>query len=624
MRFGAHIRNNAARLTATAIALLLFGIARATGGNPAPADTAIQFEEISIGAPERAADRLVRPVNPNYARIRGWISAVGAGVSLADIDGDGLPNDLCLVDPRDDSVRVMPVPGTGSRFSDFNLQLPSSVYPAGTVAPMGCLPGDFNEDGRTDLLVYFWGRPPLISFREDATLGPDRFRAVPLVAAHEPWFTNAATQADVDGDGHADLLFGNYFPEEAAVLDAGAAAGGMMQRSMSRARNGGRNRLFLHESGNGTASGFTDHSSALSAGTSDGWTLALGAADLDGDLLPEIYVANDFGSDELLVNLSRPGLPRFRLALGERGFLTPRSRTLGRDSFKGMGAELADLTGDGQLDIAVSNIAQDYALLESHFLFVNKGRPELLKAGIAGFRDESGPRGTARNGWGWDIKAADFDNDGRPELMQALGFLRGSVNRWPELQELATANDDLLDNPAFWPAFSAGADLSGDQGYILYSQDASGVYRDVARAAGLREGGVWRGIAIADVDLDGRLDAAVARQWGQSAVLLNRIAKAGAFLSLDLRLPNANGTSRPAIGAVARVQRTGRPPLIAVVDGGNGHSGKRAPILHFGLGGEREPVKAIVEWRNDGRHHRQAITLKPGHHRILLAPRPGA
>lgn len=391
-----------------------------------------------------------------------------------------------------------------------------------------------------------------------------------------------------------------------------------MQRSMSRAYNGGRNRLFLRDGESTETSGFTDHSRALTREMAEGWTLALAAVDLDGDLLPELYVGNDFGPDRLLANRSRPGQPSFVLATGTRSFAVPRSRTLGRDSFKGMGAEFADLTGDGLLDIAVSNIAEEYALLESHYLFVNQGRVEQLRSGRAAFRDESGPRGTARGGWGWDIKAADFDNDGKPELAQAVGFLAGRTNRWPELQELAMANDDLIDDPRFWGRFAGDADLSGRPALRLSAQDSSGVFRPVGLAAGLSRLGPTRGIAIGDVDLDGRLDAAVAHQWGRSYLLRNRTPAVGRYLSLDLRFPNPNGTTRPAVGAVARIERPGAAELIAAVDGGNGHSGKRAPFLHFGLAATSGPVLVHLAWRDSGGLRRGRLALRPGHHRLLL------
>src|SRR5690348_2578975 len=57
--------------------------------------------------------KLVRNVHPSLQRISAWISSTGAAATLADMDGDGLPNDLCYVDPRTDLVTVAPVPGTG-------------------------------------------------------------------------------------------------------------------------------------------------------------------------------------------------------------------------------------------------------------------------------------------------------------------------------------------------------------------------------------------------------------------------------------------------------------------------------------------------------------------------------
>src|SRR6185436_12719947 len=78
-----------------------------------------------------------------------------------------------------------------------------------------------------------------------------------------------------------------------------------------------------------------------------GWTLALGAADLDGDLMPELYLANDFGPDGLLHNNSSPGRLQFALLEGRRDLTTPKSCVLGHDSLKGMGVDFGDLNGDG-------------------------------------------------------------------------------------------------------------------------------------------------------------------------------------------------------------------------------------------------------------------------------------
>src|SRR5262249_53569950 len=158
--------------------------------------------------------------------------------------------------------------------------------------------------------------------------------------------------------------------------------------------------------------------------------------DLDGDLRPEIYVAHDFGPDLLLHNDSSQGDVRFVPVYGRRTLTTPKSKVLGMDSFKGMGVEFADLNGDGWPDIIVSNIAAPYALQETNFVFLSTGAVADFARGLAPYLDRSEPLGLSRSGWAWDVKAADFDNDGVLEIVQAKGFVKGDVNRWPELHEL--------------------------------------------------------------------------------------------------------------------------------------------------------------------------------------------
>lgn len=582
----------------------------------------------------------VRAVHPSYANISGWISAVGAGVSLSDLDGDGLPNDLCYVDTRTDLVIVAPAPSTGARYQPFALDPSPLRYDPKTMAPMGALSGDMNEDGRADLLVYYWGRTPVAFLRQGEGYVPRE-----VVAGEERWFTNAATFADLDGDGHADLVIGNYFPDGAHVLDAAGAGRETMQDSMSRAFNGGAKHLLLWKqppAGGGPAVNYVEAGGLPGAAVERGWTLAVGACDLDGDLLPELYFANDFGPDRLLHNRSRPGRLEFALAEGERTFATPTSKVLGRDSFKGMGVDFADVNGDGLPDIYVSNIAAEYALLESHFLFVNTGRPDLFGKGVAPFVDRSEPLGLARSGWGWDAKLADFDNDGVHEALQATGFRKGVVNRWPELQELAISNDRLVPHVRSWPRFRPGDDLSGGDLNHFFVRGPDGVYVNVGRQVGFDQPQVSRGIAVADVDGDGAQDFAVANQWEASRFYHNRSPRRGTFLGLHLLLPlraDAPGVTavrpghpsrevqgRPAIGASAVVHLPDGRRLVAQVDGGNGHSGKRSPDLHFGLGGVSigTPLRVDLAWRDpSGQVRRETLNLQPGWQTVQLGW-PGA
>jgi enediyne biosynthesis protein E4 len=576
----------------------------------------------------------IRSVEPSLQNIAGWISSVGAAVSLSDIDGDGLPNDVCLVDPRSNTVTVEPATGTGIRYRPFVLSPAPLPYDAQTTAPMGCLPGDFNEDGRLDLLVYYWGRTPVLFLRKPGTpLGPSGFIRRELVPGGGRWYTDSVLAADLTGDGHLDLVVGNYFPDGARVLDARAKhdPAMQMQDSMSRAINGGTNRILLWRPGGR----YVEAKNALPPFVARGWTLAIGAADLTGDLLPDLYFANDFGPDRLLHNESTPGHLRLKLVSGSRGFFTPASQVLGHDSFKGMGVAFGDLTGRGKLGIFVSNIAAPYALEESNFAFVPTGPPSDLAQGQAPYTNQSEQLGLSRSGWAWDAKIGDFADTGENQIVQATGFLRGSVDRWPELQELAMANDTLIHHPSVWPRFQAGDDLSGHQHVMFYVRGPAGRYVDLSPAVGLGKTVVSRGIATGDVNGDGRLDLAIADQWALSYLYMNHAPGPARFLGLRLLLPPAGTKAmtrilpghpgglmlRPAIGAEATVDLPDGRKLIGQLDDGNGHASVSAPELLFGLrGSTASRVTVRLAWRDGfGLVHRSSLSLRPGWHTIVLA-----
>jgi hypothetical protein len=600
--------------------------------------------------------RIVRPVHPNLQHAAAWISAVGAAVAIMDIDGDELPNDVCYVDTRTDQVIVAPLPGTGDRFAPFALDAGAPLFDRTKMCPTHCLPGDLNEDGLTDVVVSYWGRPPMAFLQRDAGDGSavasengralangrpltnEHFAVIELAPCEERWYTDAACRADVDGDGHVDLIVGNYFPDGARVLDETADDTAEMHKSMSMALNGGRNRLLLWEAATGgksptvkfrDASITFDEIDRIPIGFQ--WTLAVGAADLDGDGLPELYFGNDFGPDRLLHNLSRPGQPRFALLNGERTMTTPKSKVLGHDSFKGMGVDFADINGDGMLDIYVSNIAAEFALEESHFVWISTGRADDMKRGIAPYNDEGEPLGLSRSGWGWDSRLADFDNDGQLEAVQALGFLLGDTPRWPELHEVGMGNDQLLARPALWHNFLPGDDLSGrDNHNPFYVRAADGRYYDVAPELGMDEPQISRGIALADVDRDGDLDYATGNQWQASRYYRNDCPQPGAFLGLRVLQPVVDSKrTTPAIGAAVTVKLSNGKQLVSQVDGGNGHSGVRAPEVHFGLGDvpTDEPLEVTIRWRDrSGAQLEEKHSLTPGWQTIVLEvdSKPGA
>lgn len=651
------LRRQSARFVALTLCLVLFWLARQPEISVAErkeiADR-FRFTRSDIPASGNVNSNTTRKVKPSLNRIVAWVSSTGAGIALNDLDNDGISNDLCLVDPRTNSITVSPSPGTAQRYQQLRLDA-GALYDQATMAPMACIPGDLNEDGLMDLLIPLWGRTPLVFLASGSAdnfiPAADRYVVQEIVSGGGQWFTGAATMADLDGDGHLDIVIGNYFSDDSKILNEDAwEHDNEMQHSMSRAFNAGRSRLLRWEAATSgpkpsvTFREVTDYIDIADATEKErltrGWTLATAAADINGDLLPDLYFANDFGPDRLLLNQSRPGRLRFVPLAGTKTLTTPSSKVLGRDSFKGMGVDVADVNEDGLFDMYVSNIAADYSLHESHFLFINNGDFNRLNDGVAPFIDQSERFGVSRSGWAWDTKMGDFDNDGHLEIVQATGFVKGEVNRWPELQELALTNDQLLSNPRNWPRLQPGDALSDNHHNPFFVRGSDGRFYDFAPELGLNKRQISRGIATADVNCDGRLDFAVANQWDTSSVFLNETPTANAFLGIRLRLPIKQTTAkiqtytwgfpcspphdlltRPAIGAVVSVERASAPRAVAQVDGGNGHSGKRSPDLQFGLGrvSPESRLAVHIRWRDAGGEIRTDILhLSPGWHTIVL------
>src|SRR2546427_4470791 len=139
----------------------------------------------------------------------------------------------------------------------------------------------------------------------------------------------------------------------------------------------------------------------------------------------------------------------------------PKSKRVGADSFKGMGIDFADFDHNGLYDMFVSDITTSYGIQESNLQFMSTAKDQAdlraqLQAGEAPWKDRSTDSLTAWGGWCWDVKMADFNNSGDVAIAQTDGFVKGWVNRWPQLQEMATANDLVLQHPEWWPNVNSG------------------------------------------------------------------------------------------------------------------------------------------------------------------------
>ena len=243
------------------------------------------------------------------------------------------------------------------------------------------------------------------------------------------------------------------------------------------------------------------------------------AGDVNGDGLPDLYFTSNLGSDRLYLNR------------GDYRFddVTARAGVAGPSGWK-TGVTMADVTGDGKLDIYVSTVS--YRGLEGrNALYVNNGDGT--------FTDRAKEFGLDHQGYGTQAAFFDYDGDGDLDLF-VLSF--------------STHDEQASDAPKRDVRAASG-------GGRLYRND-NGHFHDVSAAAGIYGGseGFGLGLVVSDLDLDGCPDVYVANDFQENDFLYHNNCN-GTFTESIAR---ATGhTSRFAMGVdAADVNDDGWPDIV--------------------------------------------------------------
>jgi enediyne biosynthesis protein E4 len=519
-----------------------------------------------VAAEVGAGFRHQRPaVDDRVAAIAAQITAVGAAVSVNDFDADGDP-DLYVTSSADGASNALFENLGDGTFEDVAAQLGvADVNRAGVGVSMGSVWGDYDNDGLDDLLIYKWGYPQL--FHNEGEQG---FRDVTEASGIKRWVnSNAATWIDYDRDGFLDLYLTGYFPAEHDLWNLETSR--IMHDSFEFAKNGGDNHLFRGR-GDGT---FEDVTESMNAG-SERWTYAAVTVDIDRDGWVDLYVANDYGAEEVLLN--REG----------KTFERPSNIGLGGESKSGMCVALGDLHNGERPSVFVTNISKEGYLFQGNNL-----RVSWLDRGGELEQIASGP--LVDCGWAWGAQFGDLDNDRHQDLVVVNGFISASTSSdyWYQMSKISLATGDVVEDAAQWPEIGERS-LSGyENARVLHNLGYRGArFREVGRESGLDSTYDGRAVALTDLFGSGRLDVVIANQNGPFEIWRNETQHASHWISIRLE---GKRSGRNAFGAEVRVVQPDRAQL-RVHTAASGFAGQGDARQHFGLGDAADPVSIEVRW----------------------------
>jgi tetratricopeptide (TPR) repeat protein len=477
-------------------------------------------------------EKRVRVRTRNRTRI---FETNGGGVAVLDFDGDGWP-DVFLTQGAEwkhgspgptfsaETTDRLYRNREGRAFADVT----HSACLVDRGYGQGCTAGDFDNDGFPDVYVANIGGNRLHRNNGDGTFS-DATAAAGLVG--NDW-TASCVIVDLNADGLPDLFDVNYLTGEHVYE---ALCGNRV--CSPDVFEGAPARLHLSR-GDGTFE-YVPHA----APESNSKGLGVVAVDLYRCGRPSLFIANDKVPNFLLHNFPADG--PFNVRLEDEGFVSGLAYNGDGFPVASMGIAADDANGDGLIDFFVTDFQYEADVL---FLQVSKGT--FVDGTVA-----AGLRTSNRAYVGWGTQFLDADCDGEPDLVATNGHV----------DDLRPEGGEYQQRPQFYRNVGSGR-------FVELAAPEIGDY--------FGRKSLGRGLARLDWNRDGRMDFVVSNIGSRAALVTNRTAGAGHFLSVRL---HARTTARDAIGSIVEVEAGGRTWSKQLV-AGDGYMASNERLLQFGLG----------------------------------------
>ncbi|MFK7924529.1 MAG: VCBS repeat-containing protein [Bacteroidia bacterium] len=507
----------------------------------------------------------------------------GSGVGIGDINNDGLP-DVFLGGCMNSSALFL---------NQGAMQFEEITRSAGLTTDSwitGVSMVDINQDGWLDIYLCVSG--PAAAERKNLLFINQKDETFREEAAKYGLDIEAqCTQAaffDYDKDGDLDIYLA-VNPTDYAIFNVNT-----IRRKKIQGEAASTDLLYQNQ-GDGTFTNVSAESGILI----EGYSLGLNVSDLNGDHWPDVYVTNDFLSNDLLYINQKDGT-----------FRNEAATTFKHTSFASMGIDVADLNNDAKPEIYVVDMFPEDPYRQkmlmpgadhNRFRYILQAgyEPQYSRNtlqynnGDGSYSDMSQLAGLHKSDWSWSPLMADFDNDGLRDIFIANGFLRdmGDLDYIKYNQEqIFGVPQSIRSRQLDHISKLKGIKLPN----YLYHNLGDLQFENQSLDWGLEDSTYSNGAAYGDLDLDGDLDLVI-NNLNQSALLYQNQSQQidpQHYVSLKLEGPTGNHS-----GLNTKVWLYQKEEIyFEEFHTNHGYESSMAPRLHFGLGLAERLDSIVLLW----------------------------